>query len=76
MAHPQEDSKDHGYQADEHIRRNGHMFPFQAVNPHPGKGTQEDLGRNATRPDNAIIMGEPVSLAATKSARTGQQSFR
>ena len=45
MAHPQEDSKDHGYQADEHIRCNGHMFPFQAVNPHPGKGTQEDLGQ-------------------------------
>ena len=27
------------------FRCNGHMFPFQAVNPHPGKGTQEDLGQ-------------------------------
>ena len=38
MAHPKEDGKGHGRQADEHIRRNGHMFPFQAVNPYPGKG--------------------------------------
>ena len=30
----------------------------------PAKGPKKIWGRNATRPDNAIIIGEPVSLAS------------
>ena len=39
-------------------------FRFRRSIHTPAKGPRKIWGRNATRPDNAIIMGEPVSLAS------------